>query len=131
MQSKKRKMFYQIFVWKPWGFVVFLLLGLGIFFFVTISIQIPVYMTMETMVVKEKDCIQIDLYHKTWKENTPIFLYNSRDDHLEKITEYKIENNSIFVDFVEGLSEKQIIYADIQTDEISLLKHIFIEGGNN
>ena len=130
MQSKKRKTLTTFFILRPWGFIFFLLFGAGMFIFFASKIQIPVYTTLETTVIQKNGIVKLNLENKTFKEGTPVFLYKSRDDHLEKVTNYKIKDGCLLIDSSKTLPDSGKIYIDIQTDEISLLLHIFKEGGN-
>ena len=71
MQSKKRKLMNSIFILHPWGFVIFLLLGTGLFIFTATKIQIPVYTTVETVVGSEDGIIRLDLGQREFQEGTP------------------------------------------------------------
>lgn len=128
MQSKKRKFMNTLFILHPWGFVIFLLLGAVGFLYTTSRIQIPVYTTVETLVEKENGVMRLDLQNKDFMTGTPVFLYESRDDHLEKVTDYEVEEGWLLTEPIDKLPDTGRLYLDIQTDEISLLRHIFIEG---
>lgn len=130
MQSKKRKLMNSIFILHPWGFVIFLLLGTGLFIFTATKIQIPVYTTVETVVGREDSIIRLDLEQREFQEGTPVYVYTSRDDHLEKVTEYRMEKGCLLVESGDKLPGSGKVYIDIQTGEISLLRHILTEGGN-
>ena len=57
-QNKKKQILLDIFVLRPWGFVLFLILGIVMFMLVSVNIKIPVYMTVETYAEKENDRIK-------------------------------------------------------------------------
>lgn len=128
--SKKRKLMNSVFILHPWGFVVFLLLGTGLFVFAAAKIQIPVYTTVETEAVREGRAVRVDLGQKEFEAGTPVFLYRSRDDHLEKVTEYKVDKGVLWIEDGESLPLSGKVSIDIQTGGISLLRHILTEGGN-
>lgn len=130
MSDKKRKALTLFFVLRPWGFVLFLLLGAGIFIVTASRIRIPVYTTVETVIEEKNGDIQLNLKQTKFQSGTPVFLYRSRDDHLEKVTEYRVENGCLFTSSADSLPDEGRIYMDVQVDEISLLRHIFTEGGN-
>lgn len=130
MQGKMRKMMNEVFILRPWGFVVFLLIGISVFFLVTTRIHIPVYRTVETTAVMEGDVIRVDLQQEVFEAGTPVFLYKSRDDHLEKVTVYKVEQGCLLIEKSGELSMSGNVFVDVQTGEVSLLRHIFTEGGN-
>lgn len=130
MTSKKRKLMTSFFVLHPWGFVLFLLLGAGGFILSSAKIRIPVYTTIETSAEKTETGMRIYLQEKEFETGTAVFLYQSRDDHLERVEKYNIENGFLTVDTIDGLPDSGKIYMDIQTGEISLMRHIFTEGGN-
>ena len=56
-------------------------------------------------------------------------MYQSRDDFLEKITEYQIEDGYIVTDDTGVFLNGEKINIDFQTEEVTLLRHI-LEGGN-
>lgn len=125
-----KKLLNSFFVLHPWGFVLFLLLGAGGFILTAEKIRIPVYTTIETTAEKDGSGMRIYLNEKEFTTGTAVFLYQSRDDHLERIDNYKVENGFLTVDSTCGFPDKGKIYVDIQVDEISLMRHIFTEGGN-
>lgn len=129
-QSRKRRVFDTFFVFKPIGFTMFLLFGLITFIGISSNIKIPVYNTIETVVEKEGEYIKLDIGNQELQEDTPIFVYRSRDDYLEKITEYQVESEYIVIDSIDDLPDEQKVNVDIQIKEISLLQHIFRNGGN-
>lgn len=128
-QSRKRKILTYFFVQKPLGFVLFLMLGVTAFIVVTGSIKIPVYNTVEAYVEKENDMIRLNLHNQKIQADTPVFLYQSRDDFLEKITEYQLEDGYIVTDDTGVFLNGEKINIDFQTEEVTLLRHI-LEGGN-
>lgn len=128
-QSRKRKILTYFFVQKPLGFVLFLMLGVTAFIVVTGSIKIPVYNTVEAYVEKENDMIRLNLHNQKIQADTPIFFYQSRDDFLEKITEYQMEDGYIVTDDTGVFLNGEKINIDFQTEEVTLLRHI-LEGGN-
>lgn len=130
MQSKMRKMMNEVFILRPWGFIAFLIIGIGAFAAVTTKIHIPVYSTVETTAVSEDGMVRVDLQQKTFEVGTPVFLYKSRDDHLEKVTAYRVEQGCLLIEEGDKLQVAGKIYVDIQTGDISLLRHILTEGGN-
>lgn len=130
MQGKVRKIMNEVFILRPWGFVAFLLIGISVFFIVTTRIQIPVYRTVETTAVREGDIIRVDLHKNTFEAGTAVFLYESRDDHLEKVTAYKVQQGCLLIEESDKLPVSGKVYVDIQTSDISLLRHIVTEGGN-
>lgn len=129
--STPRKIMNTLFILHPWGFVIFLLLGVGGFLYTTSRIQIPVYTTVEAAVERENGIMRLDLQQKEFEVGTPVFLYESRDDHLEKVTDYEVEEGWLLTESIDNLPDTGKLYLDIQTDEISLLRHIFIKGGSD
>ena len=67
MQSNKRKALTSFFVLRPWGFVLFLLLGAGLFVFTAANIKIPVYTKVETAVTQKNGVIQLSLHNKSFQ----------------------------------------------------------------
>ena len=74
--------------------------------------------------------MRVDLRQKEFEAGTPVFLYRSRDDHLEKVTEYKVDKGVLWIEDGESLPLSGKVSIDIQTGGISLLRHILTEGGN-
>jgi len=126
MQSKSKKVFMEFFVRKPFGFVIFLILGTAVFILTANKIQVPVYKTVKACVEKEESGIKLNLRNTRFQKGTPVFLYHARDEHLEKITEYRLDGGYIVMDFMDGISVGEEINIDIQTQEVSLLRHIFM-----
>lgn len=124
MQSSKRKFLNSFFVLHPWGFLIFLVLGAGTFLYTAIRIHIPVYTTVETVVKEENGIIRVDLHDREFMTGTPVFLYESRDDHLEKVTAYDVKEGWLLTNSIPALPGSGKLYVDIQTSEISLLRHI-------
>lgn len=129
-QTRKRKILNNFFVLKPIGFLIFLLFGAIGFAVVGNKITIPVYTTVQTIVEKEGDHIKLRLGEQELMEDTPIFVYRSRDDYLEKIKEYQLKDGCIITEQINDLSDKEKINMDVQTTKVSLLKLIFMNGGN-
>ena len=127
--SKKRKILTDFFVKRPLGFVIFLMIGIAAFILVSVNIRIPVYTTVEAYVEKENDRIKLNLNNNKFQTDAPVFLYQSRDDSLEKITEYQIKDGYIIIEDTGIFSTGEKINIDIQTEEVTLLKHI-LDGGN-
>lgn len=129
-RSRKRKFMNTIFILHPWGFVIFMLLGVGVFIYLAERIDIPVYTTVETVAEMQDGVMRLNLHGREFETGTPVYLYESRDDHLEKVTDYEMEEGWLLTGPVDTLPDSGKLYVDIQTDEISLLRHIFTEGGN-
>lgn len=126
MQGKKKKVFMEFFVRKPFGFVVFLVLGTAVFLCMADEIQVPVYTTVEAGVEQDEDGIRLNLKGTKFQTGTPVFLYHARDEHLEKITEYRLENGCLVIGHLEKIVEGGKINIDVQTKEVSLLRHLFM-----
>lgn len=119
--------------WRPVlqiGFLFFLLAGAAGFLFLALKIQIPVYTTVQTRIETENGGIRVNLHDTAFQADAPVFLYQSRDDHLEKITAYHVENGYLYTAFSDALPDSGTIYLDVQIREVSLLRHILTEGGN-
>lgn len=129
-QSRKRRILTEFFVLRPWGFVIFLVLGTALFSFVSLHIKIPVYTTVETYVEIEDNRIRLALHNQKFQMDKPIFLYHSKDESLEKIMAYQFVGGYIVAEDSGIFSNGEKIKIDIQTKEITLLKNIFAEGGN-
>lgn len=129
-QSRKRRIFHHLFVLKPVGFVLFLLTGITAFCIVSGNIAIPIYTTVETTVEHQGDLIKLHLGKQDLAENTPIFVYHSRDDFVRKITEYRVDGEYVITDSGENLWDGEKVNVDIQMGEESLFEHIIRNGGN-
>lgn len=128
-QSRKRWILSNFFVLKPVGFIIFLLFGIIAFVIVGSNVKIPVYTTIQTTVEKEGEYVRLKLGEQELLPDAPIFIYQSRDDYLEKIMEYQIDDGYIVMDAPNDLPDNEKVNIDVQTAEISLLKHIFMNGG--
>lgn len=126
MQGKKKKVFMEFFVRKPFGFVVFLVLGTTVFLYMADRIKVPVYTTVKTSIEQEEDGIRLNLKDIKFQTGTPVFLYHARDEHLEKITEYRMADGYIVIEHLEKNSDGEKINIDVQTKEVSLLRHLFM-----
>lgn len=126
MQSKKKKIFMEFFVRKPFGFVIFLILGTVVFVLIASRIQVPVYTTVKTHVEKAEDRIRLDLKSNKFQTGTPVFLYHARDEHLEKITEYRMVDGYIVMEHLDEIQDGEMINIDIQAKEVSLLRHLLM-----
>lgn len=130
MQSRKRKIFISFFVRRPIGFVIFLVLGITVFISIAGRIRVPVYTTVKTRVEKEGNDIKLDLKDTHFQKDTPVFLYHARDEYLEKVTGYRLDGGYIVLDSMDGIRAGEKINVDLQIREVSLLRHIFADGGN-
>lgn len=126
MQNKKKKIFMEFFVRKPFGFVIFLIFGTAVFVLTASRIQVPVYTTVRTRVEKEENGTRLNLKNNTFQTGTPVFLYHARDEHLEKITEYRVVDGYILIEPLDEISDGEKINIDIQTKEVSLLRHLLM-----
>lgn len=131
--EKQEKFWRKLFVHHPIGFVVFLVLGAVIFLGVTSQIKVPVYTSVKTTVEKVENGIRMDRKGVGIWESSPIYIYHSREDLMEKISSYEIEDKYILLknhELEENIGEGEI-FLDIQTGQETLLKLIFTSGGEN
>lgn len=107
------------------------ILVLILVFFVGLSLQIPVYKTFTAKVTEQKDTTFLEIDANLTKSSEPIYLYESREKTLTKITKYQIKKHGIEISKSKisftGITN---IHADIQVGTIPLLKLIFFKGGN-
>ncbi len=130
-KQKDSGLLYRLFVEKPVGFVGFAFLGILLFIFLFLSVKIPVYTTVETTLEKSGDVTRAYIDSQTVVEDTPVFFYLNRDDYLEKVTDYTIEDGYIKTKELGDSFYGKDIFVDVQTEEKSLLEIVFIQGGKN
>ncbi len=126
-----RKKFTAVFVTRPIGFILFLCLGVIGFLMVSVTVKIPLYQTMDASIAKEGEKAVLRIGDMDFLSDRPIYVYESREDHLEKIEDYerrpgKIVLNGDIAEWKSGSGVK----VDVQLGEKSLLEIIFQNGGN-
>lgn len=131
--KKREKSWRILFVYHPIGFVAFLVLGAAVFLGVSSQIQVPVYTSVKTNMEKVENGTRIDRKGVEVWRNSPIYMYQSREDSMEEVSSYEIDGKYIFLRNHEpgkhnGEGE---IFLDIQTGQETLLKLIFTSGGEN
>lgn len=129
-QSRTRRILSNYFVIKPIGFVIFLMFGILAFLIIGSNVKIPVYTTVQTTVEKEDNFVKFKWEEHELMTGDPIYIYCSRDDYLEKIVEYRMEDGYLKANISSNFSDMEKINIDIKTDEVTLLEHIFMNGGN-
>ncbi len=131
--EKREKTWRILFVVHPIGFVVFLMLGAAAFFGVTSQIQVPVYTSVKTSIEKVENGIRMDRKEAVVWQNSPIYMYQSREDSMEEVSSYEIDGRYILLknhELGKHIREGEI-FLDIQTGQQTLLNLIFTSGGEN
>lgn len=107
------------------SFVFLLVFGVVIFLIVTNCVKIPVYTPVTTEVDTEKNCILVATAGIQIEQDSPIYLYVSRDEKIEKITTYETDLlNSCIEIYGSEFQGKEDVTADVQTGQMTLLKYI-------
>lgn len=131
--EKREKTWRILFVVHPIGFVVFLMLGVTSFLVVTSQIQVPVYTSVKTSIEKMENGLRMDRKEVDVWKNSPIYMYQSREDSMEEVSSYEIDGKYILMKIHEldrDIREGEI-FLDIQTGQQTLLNLIFTSGGEN
>lgn len=107
------------------SFISLLVFGVVIFSIVTNHVKIPVYTSVKTEVDAEKNCIVVATAGAQMEQDSPIYLYVSRDEKIEKITTYESDPlNSCIEIYGSAFQGKKNVTADVQTGQMTLLKYI-------
>lgn len=132
-EDKKEKLWRKWFVHKPVGFVIFFLLGIMAFVYAAVRIQVPVYTSIRTKVEKNGSGMKIDRKKVEVLEDSPIYLYTSREDSMKMVSAYRMDGAYIWVEDENLLKtiDTGEIFFDVQTRQESLLTLIFTNGGEN
>lgn len=131
--EKREKTWRILFVYHPIGFVIFLMLGAAVFLGVTSQIQVPVYTSVKTSIEKVENGIRMDRKEAAVWQNSPIYMYQSREDSMEEVSSYEIDGRYILLknhELGKHIREGEI-FLDIQTGQQTLLNLIFTSGGEN
>ena len=129
--SRGKKVFTRLFVTYPIGYVFLLVVSIIVFVWVAYSIQIPIYKTVETSVVDETEKIIVQTGDVLPMKNTPLYLYESREKHIEKIFDYEVDEIKHVVKIPNCKFENcEKLNVDIQIQQVSLLEYILLNGEN-
>ena len=131
--EKREKTWRILFVVHPIGFVIFLVLGAAMFLGVTSQIQVPVYTSVKTSIEKVENGIRMDRKEVAVWHNSPIYMYQSRENSMEEVSSYEIDGKYILMkshELDKNIREGEI-FLDIQTGQQTLLNLIFTSGGEN
>lgn len=131
--SRAKRLFTRLFVTYPIGYVFLLVLGIIVFVWVAYSIQIPIYKTIESSVFDATEKVVVQIGDVVPMKNTPLYLYESREKHIEKIFDYEVDEIKHVVKISNcKFKNCEKINVDIQIRQVSLLKYIFLmEKTNN
>lgn len=113
------------------AYMLFLIVGTILFFISALSIHVPVYKTVEAKVAEDPARIELHGEVEQFYKDCPIFIYESREESLEKIEKYRVADRCIVMEKEGSFPAGTKIKLDIQTQEISLLRLIFLKGGNS
>lgn len=118
------------FVKTPIFFCLLLAAGVIVFVLLSLNIKVPVYKTYAGTVQKEKDITAIQTKEILPESDDPILLYSNRDSHIEKVTDYDMADNMIFLrNQCEAFSDNEAISVDVMQEKISLFELVFRNGG--
>ena len=95
--EKREKTWRILFVVHPIGFVIFLVLGAAMFLGVTSQIQVPVYTSVKTSIEKVENGIRMDRKEVAVWHNSPIYMYQSRENSMEEVSSYEIDGKYILM----------------------------------
>lgn len=116
---------------KPMLYIVYFLVGTILFLYMTNSIKVPIYKTLEGTVniSDEEVLLEIKDYNE---ESLPeqIYYYVNRDEWVESVTDYDSSKGGYIIDNVHKLKDKTIVKIDIEARQMTLFEIIFREGGN-
>lgn len=113
------------------AYILFLVVGTITFFTVSFWIQVPLYQTVEAKVAEDPARIEWSGETEKFCEDCPIYVYESREEALEKVEKYQVRDGDIVMEKECSFPAGTKIKVDIQTQEVSLLRLIFLKGGNS
>ncbi len=122
-----KRMFTRFFVTYPLGYVIFLFMGVAAFIYIANTIRIPVYHTMETQTSDSQGgMVTIHTGDVVPTEGSPLYLYQSREDGIEKVVEYEMDPRSqTIVVSNSKFANRGNVNVDVHVGNISLLNYIF------
>lgn len=127
--SRGKRLFTHLFVTYPIGYVFLLAAGIMVFVWVAYSIQIPIYKTVEAPVESTTENIIVQTGDVVPMKNTPLYLYESRENNMEQIIDYEVDEIKRVVKIPKCKFENcEKINVDIQIQQVSLLEYIFFNG---
>lgn len=118
------------FVKTPIFFCLLLAAGVIIFVLLSLNIKVPVYKTYEGTVQNKRDIMIIQTKEILPKSDDAILLYSNRDSHIEKVSNYDMEDYMISLrNQREGFSDHKAISVDVVQEKVSLFELLFRNGG--
>lgn len=113
------------------AYILFLVGGTIAFLAASLSIKVPVYQTVEARVAEDSSRIMLLGGEREFQKECPVFIYESREEFLEKIETYHVVGDCIILEEEASFSAGTDIRVDVRTQEVSLLRLIFLKGGNS
>lgn len=110
-------------------YILFLVIGTILFFAAALQLKVPVYETVDGKITENSREILLEDKVDFMKDH-PVFVYKSREETLEKIETYEVTGKGIVPSGKSSFAGGEKIKVDVQTEEVSLLKLIFLKGGN-
>jgi len=113
------------------GMLLVVLLIINFLAYLGSSFNVPVYKTIRTSAKETEEKVILSVDNTSFDENKPIYLYQSREEKIIKIEDYKVLKNEIVTNIsLEGYNKKNEFSLDIQSSEKSLLTLIIEKGGS-
>lgn len=113
------------------GYTLFIVAGIFAFLWMAYSIQIPIYKTVESSVIVTTENIVLQIGNATPMKNTPLYVYKSRTQYVEKALHYSVDETKHVVKIACcGFQDHDKVNIDLQIRQVSLLEYIFFYGDN-
>ena len=121
-----KKLFTLLFVKYPVGYIVLLAAGVIAFALVALNIDIPVYETVEVSCHTTDNQLMLDMKDHLPSSNQPIYVYQSREERVDKVEQYKVDQVTESVTAnINQYKDLNKIKVDVQTGEVNLWSYIF------
>ena len=111
-------------------YILFLVAGTVLFLTASIGLRVPVYETLDAKLTEHSDEIILKEKHE-FRKDCPVFVYQSREETLERVEKYKVSGAKILPSEQSSFEGGSEVKVDVQIDEVSLLHLIFLKGGNS
>lgn len=110
------------------AFVLYLLCGLAGFLIAASRLTVPVYETVEGTVLAGHTLICTEALPAVCA-GEPAYVYETREDAIEKIEAYRIEGNRVRFEESTQFADGVELHMELPTGKVSLLWSIFRRGG--
>lgn len=128
---KKTKKFTNSRVAYPVGYTLFLVVGILAFLWIAYSIQIPIYKTVDALVIETTENVVLQIGDVRPMKNTPLYVYKSRTQYIEKILDYNVDETKHVIKIACcNFQDHDKINIDLQIRQVSLLEYILFNGNN-